>query len=367
MTGKVFEPPLAYSVIGAGTRRFEPARILEGRKLFLPTGGFEACIVGMHLGISGPPGVEVLTDFPLIREKRCIVEMLPSRRRPFLMSKNATAYVALAVLALGTLGSAAPEPSTAGRPATTYTGFTKPSEQRGLAFNGPGLVLKVNVKEGDFVKKGQLLAEQDARAERADLAVLDAKAAEADVEIRAAESTLAEKTVEWQKKQILKKQNVATDLEVLQAKLEVDIETYKLDYSKQEKAEKFLEVDAQKAKLGLKELRATTDGIVQQINVHEGELSANDPKNPVMTVVTNEPLFVEVDLPAPVAKHLQLHEKLQVRYADEGENDWQPAEIIFFNPVANYTIAESSQHVRLQLENPNHLRSGMNMKIKLNE
>jgi len=282
------------------------------------------------------------------------------------MLKNATSHVALALLTLGTFAIAAPESSTADRP-LTYTGYTKPSEQRGLGFNGPGVVTKVQVKEGDHVKKGQLLAEQDTRAERADLGVLEAKAAEADVEIKAAEATLAEKKVVLQKQQRMAKANVANELEVMQAELDVQIEEFKLDFSKQEKAEKYLEVQAQKTKLELKQLIATTDGIVQQINVHEGELSANDPKTPVMTIVNNEPLFVEVDVPASVAKPLQVHEKLEVRYEDEPANTWTPAEIIFLNPVANSTTREPTQRVRLQLDNPNHLRSGMNVVVKLNK
>jgi len=42
-------------------------------------------------------------------------------------------------------------------------GITKPSNERKLPFPTPGLVSDVAVKEGDAVKKGQILASQDSR------------------------------------------------------------------------------------------------------------------------------------------------------------------------------------------------------------
>src|SRR5689334_5963631 len=126
----------------------------------------------MPLVIEARPAAEgSFGDVPPLRKKRCMVEVLPARRRAFLMLKTAIACVAMTVVTFGAVSYAAPEASAGDRP-ETYVGFTKPSEQRGLGFNGPGVVSKVYVKEGDSVKKGQLLAEQDSRAERADLSVM---------------------------------------------------------------------------------------------------------------------------------------------------------------------------------------------------
>ena len=46
------------------------------------------------------------------------------------------------------------------------TGITKPSEERKLAFALPGVVADVAIKDGDVVKKGQILASQDDRQEQ---------------------------------------------------------------------------------------------------------------------------------------------------------------------------------------------------------
>jgi hypothetical protein len=145
--------------------------------------------------------------------------------------------------------------------------------------------------------------------------------------------------------------------------LEVTIAKLRGEMSVKEKYEKGLEVDAAKAKMSLKQLYATTDGIVQQVGIHDGELASNDPKNAVVSVVTNEPLYVEVDLPIALTRTMQWHQKVQVRYEDDPT--WKTAEVIFFNPVAN--AGARAQHVRLQLDNPEKMRSGMNVEVRLDE
>jgi len=285
------------------------------------------------------------------------------------MFKQATARCAAMAILLGVGGvalAAQEAPSTADQP-LTYTGITKPSEQRGLNFNGPGVVAQVLVKEGDLVKKGQLLAKQDDRADQADLKTLEAKLASSDVEINADQAQADEKKVEWDQKVKGFKKNVFSDLDVRQAELEYTIAIARKDMATKDKEEKQTEVDAQNVKLQLRELRATTDGIVQQINIHEGELASNDPKAPVMSIVTNQPLYVEVYMPATVAKSFKPGQKLQVRYTDEHTDKWTNAEIVLLNPVANATTATSSQSVRLQLENTEGMRAGMHVLVKLPE
>src|ERR1700678_2136794 len=50
--------------------------------------------------------------------------------------------------------------------AVTVTGITKPSQQLKLTFYAPGLIASGPVKEGDFVRKGQVLMTEDAQVEQ---------------------------------------------------------------------------------------------------------------------------------------------------------------------------------------------------------
>ena len=284
------------------------------------------------------------------------------RKVNFMIRKAWARHAAVAVI-LGFSAVLAPS-ARAADTIVAYPGYTQPSEQRKLNFNGPAVVVKVYVKEGDFVKAGTLLAEQDARVEEEHLkgALIEANS---NLQIEAAEATLQEKQVEYQRKQKMLEKKVIGDLEVLEAELDVKISEARLKLSKEDREQKQSEADETKAKIAQKKLYATTDGIVQQIGVHEGELASNDPKLPAITMVTIEPLYVEVNLPIAVTKVMQKadHQKLQIRYEDETE--WQTAEVIYFNPVANPMAR--LQMVRLQLENPKHYRAGMTVMVKIPE
>ncbi|HET6247562.1 MAG TPA: efflux RND transporter periplasmic adaptor subunit [Tepidisphaeraceae bacterium] len=238
-------------------------------------------------------------------------------------------------------------------------GITNPSEQRGLNFNVPGVVSKVMVKEGDIVKKGDIIAQQDDSVDLADLKVKQADVTSSALQIEAAAVDLAQKKVELDRDTEMFKKKVISSSDYDKAKLDVDIGEIRVKLAQQETQQKQEEVEAEKAKIAQKKLVSTIDGIVQKINVHEGELATNDPKTPCIQIVLNEPLYVEVDIPVATAAGLALKQKMDVRYA--GDDKWHVADIIFFNPVAS--AAAGTQRIRLQMENPSHMRSGMQVEV----
>ena len=265
----------------------------------------------------------------------------------------------LAVLALAVLGLSVSGVVGADSGSFKNPGITNPSEQRGLNFNVPGVVSKVLVKEGDVVKKGDLIAQQDDSVDLADLKVKEAEVKTSAVQIDAAKTDLAQKEVELDRQNKMFAKGVAGQSDVEKAKLDVDMGGYRVKLAEQETDQKREELGAQNAKIAQKKLISTIDGIVQKINVHEGELATNDPKTPCIQIVLNEPLYVEVDVPVKDAATFVLKQKMDVRYP--GEEKWHAADIIFLNPVAN--AAAGTQRIRLQMDNPNHLRSGLQVEV----
>src|SRR5580693_3798491 len=86
-------------------------------------------------------------------------------------------------------------------------GITKPSDQRDITFNGPGVVGSLTVKEGDAVQAGQPVVDQDDTVEQATLAVAEVEAT-SRVQIEAAEAKLAYQQVELKRKQKMADQKV---------------------------------------------------------------------------------------------------------------------------------------------------------------
>jgi multidrug efflux pump subunit AcrA (membrane-fusion protein) len=103
------------------------------------------------------------------------------------------------------------------------------------------------------------------------------------------------------------------------------------------------------------------DGTIRKVDAAVGEVS--DPQKPSITVVSNDPLWVETKLPISVTADLKMGQSLQVRYL--GEDKWREAKIIFFDPIADATIEGGAQLVHLELPNPEGRRAGQSMAVKL--
>src|SRR6185312_1049818 len=69
---------------------------------------------------------------------------------------------------------------------STFRAITTPSQKRQQNFDVPGVVQKMSVKEGDKVKAGDLLAQQNIEADQAHLTSLEMQAKSAELEIQAA-------------------------------------------------------------------------------------------------------------------------------------------------------------------------------------
>ena len=86
-----------------------------------------------------------------------------------------------------------------------------------------------------------------------------------------------------------------------------------------------------------------------------------DPQKPVMTVVQNDPLWVEFYLPTTESVKLNVGQKMEVKYVNSDQ--WLPATVIYRAPVAE--ASAGMQKLRLELKNPNHIDAGLQVQVKL--
>lgn len=242
---------------------------------------------------------------------------------------------------------------------TLYPGFTKPSESRDVTFNGPGVVSEEPVKEGDVVTAGQLLAVQDAVLEEAAVKVAEVEA-NSELQITAAKADHDAKVVELKRKQEMRKDNVVGESELEEAKVNEVIAAIRIQLAQQEKDKAMAEVVQEQAKIKLKRLNSPVAGIVAKVNTHVGEAASSDVSKPIMTIVQNDPLYVEVDLPTAVVKDIHKKQVMEVRYV--GEEQWLHGEVIFVAPVAD--ARSDRQKVRLQLANAAGRQSGLQVHVK---
>ena len=255
--------------------------------------------------------------------------------------------------------------------------ITKPSKDVTLSFVQPGRIAKVLVKEGDIVKTGQLLVQQDDAAEQVLLAQLKAKA-EDTTKIEAAEAQLAQKKVDLKRLQWAAQRGAATKLEVDHARLDVVIADLSLKLARFEHAQDIRKYTEAKIRLSRMRLTSPIEGKVEKIFAKTGE--SVDALKEVVRVVNTDLLWIDVPVPLKQARSLRKGQKAIVEFpppVDAGETQGNaPAtqymertirkgalgKIIYIASVAD--AASETLMVRVELSNPSGRPAGEKVHVK---
>ena len=278
------------------------------------------------------------------------------------MTSSFRKFACLAVLALVTAGLAVPAHAQVRNEngEVSVTGITQPSKRSKPSFYGAGVIGKVAVKEGDVVKTGQLLMAQDQEIEALELERLLAEAnsaarvefAQADLDVKIA--------VEKRKKG--GEAGVFSLAEQEEATLDRVSREKSLDIANLEQSQNKIKARQQEAKVKRMNLLSEIDGIVEKIDVWEGEMVAGDPSKPAIVVVKNDPMYIEIrDLNTRQVALLKVGETMDVKYLDAPR--WVPAKITHIAPVAD--ASSDTQLVRLEMPNPENKATGLPIQVKL--
>ena len=122
-------------------------------------------------------------------------------------------------------------------------------------------------------------------------------------------------------------------------------------------------MERQKVKVELMQIVSPIEGVVQRVGMKEGEVTEPGQTNrPAAVVVKNDPLQVEVYLPAAKAADLKPGEALEVKYPGEQES-WQKAVIKFLDPVAD--AGSGLRMLHLELPNPQNREAGRQVSVRM--
>jgi RND family efflux transporter MFP subunit len=233
-------------------------------------------------------------------------------------------------------------------------GFTLPSQEAKVTAPTPALVEDVPVKEGDHVKAGQVLLVQDRRVEQKLLEIYQTEA-DSRVRVEASEADRDVKREEFERIEKLFKEGGSTLTEMERARLEWVLSEKNVGAAELEHEKNRLEAQSQGLKIARMEILSPIDGIVERLEVAKGEVT--DPQRPVIHVVLNDPLKVEIHLLPEQAARLKLGDKVQVKYRDLGDATWYTAEVSFLSPMAD--SKSNTRRVNLLMPNPTNRESGL--------
>jgi len=219
-----------------------------------------------------------------------------------------------------------------------------------------GIIRDVKVKEGDVVKKGDILLVQDDREDQAELRLLELDCNEIPIKAAIEKANAAE--VEFKYKDRMKNDGAKVDLEWQKAKAEWEVAKYQVEQAKQELEQKKAKRDKQKQHVENMTLKAERDGVVKELINDVG--SNIDPTKQVMTIVQNNPLTVQVQVPALASLQLKTNEKMRVSY---DKKNWKDAKVTFLSPQAD--ARSGWRMIHLELANPDGDPSGLQIFVEL--
>jgi RND family efflux transporter MFP subunit len=235
--------------------------------------------------------------------------------------------------------------------------ITTPSSDRILSFVQPGRIAKVHFVEGQWVKAGQVLVQQDDSVEQIQLAQLRA-ASEDTTQIQASDASLDQKKVDLEKIEKAAAQKAATELEVEHAKLSVTMAELSLKLAKFENEQAGRKYDELKAQVEKMSLSSPIDGRIEKINVEAGE--SINALTDVVRVVKIDPLWIDVPVPLDIATDLSILKKAIVIFPSPNGASVEGS-IIFISAVAD--AASGTLRVRIEVPNRSNRPAGEHVEI----
>jgi RND family efflux transporter MFP subunit len=238
-------------------------------------------------------------------------------------------------------------------------GYTAPSKKAEIALPILGVVSHVPVVEGQKVKKGDVLINQDDGYEQAQL-VSALLQADVTATVARQQADFELKKLVYARKLSIFQQGGGNESEVQEAETDMKVSEASVAVEKQKGAVAEADVKAQRERIRLKTLLAPFDGVIERIEATEGE--ATDPQKPSLVIVQLDPLFVEIPGMQPEqVERMSLGQTVQVRYP--GESAWMDAKVKYIAPVVDATA--DTQLVKLELPNPSNRYGGKRVEVKL--
>jgi multidrug efflux pump subunit AcrA (membrane-fusion protein) len=253
------------------------------------------------------------------------------------LGRSALALAMFGLIPLAGAGDAAPTDE-------TLLARTIPSHTAKPSFMEIGIVRHWFVKPDDVVKKGELLGQEDTDLETLRLRSLQIQA-DTTAAVEAATADRDARKIEYENKQKGFAEQAVSESEVQEAKLDYEEREALLRKALADREKALADVDVQARTVDKMHLYSPVDGTVQQISIQEGEVV--DPNKPdgALTIVTNDPLWVEVKVPSSESLKLKLGDAAQVQYQSQ-QGAWLDAKVIFLDPEVDAAtgIAQSQRH-----------------------
>jgi HlyD family secretion protein len=196
-------------------------------------------------------------------------------------------------------------------------GRVQPETQVKLSANVPGQVVRLSVKEGDRVRKGQFLLQIDDTQYRAQLREATAALAAARSNLRLTEAALQQSDASLKRKESLFEQKLVSPEELDQARTQRSSDKARVDSNREEVERGEAAVQMSEDNLHKTRFDAPIDGTITQLSIERGEIAVigtmNNPGTVILTVADLARMKVEADVDETDVSTVSLGQSAEVK------------------------------------------------------
>jgi len=196
-------------------------------------------------------------------------------------------------------------------------GRVQPETQVKLSANVPGQVVRLSVKEGDRVRKGQFLLQIDDTQYRAQLREATAALAAARSNLRLTDAALQQSEASLQRKESLAAQKLVSPEALDQARTQRNSDKARVDSNREEVEREMAAVQVSEDYLRKTRFDAPIDGTITQLSIERGEIAVigtmNNPGTVILTVADLARMKVEADVDETDVSTVTLGQSAEVK------------------------------------------------------
>jgi RND family efflux transporter MFP subunit len=241
----------------------------------------------------------------------------------------------------------------------TATGYVIPQRIARIGSKVVGRVLRVGVREGDSVKTGQVLFELDPSDPRSAIAANHAKVASARARAEAAQATLAEIRIQWERHERLARSGAAPQATADDFAARVRVLNAQVTSAVAEVRAQQAEGAALAVSLANFTILAPLDGTATSKPVEVGDVVG--PSAPLVEIADFDALLVEVDVPEARLGLVRPKAPCEL-VLDSAPDRRLRGEVVDLGPRLNRAKASGLVKVRF-IDRPERLRPEMSVRV----
>jgi HlyD family secretion protein len=234
-----------------------------------------------------------------------------------------------------------------------------------------GRVLKVNAREGDFVKQGDLLLQLDPATSNAEIAQLEAALRQSRLNIERQKVTLDTQSAKWKRYQTLRTSGIVDANTYEEIASQRELARVELDTSSEMLGQTQAQLKQARERLAKTEIRAPMSGKVTAVFIKQGETAVPSAMSiagsDLLVIANTASLYAEVNVDEADVARVDVGQAATIAPAALPDKSWQgKVEQVAISPKTQAGQSKTYLvRIKLDQQQEEHFRPGMSCRAEI--